>query len=115
MLIEGADYFIRQVRFDNRANPAAVFINDDGTFDIYLNTLCSLEEQLDSLDHEYRHLVLDHFFSEAEIAAIEESADTDDLLAPLHPPVGQIACFASEAAFERWFNAVLMLKGVTIA
>ena len=39
MVIEGADYFVYRIPFANRANPAMTVVNDDGTFDIYLNTL----------------------------------------------------------------------------
>lgn len=37
-LVEGVDYFLRFVRFPNRGNTGAVIPNDDGTYDIYVNT-----------------------------------------------------------------------------
>ena len=112
-LIEGIDYYIYKLNFDNRANPAIVVVNDDGTFSIYLNTLCTLDEQLEAIDHEFRHLVLDHFYEETNIEQIENEAD-DDILLPLHPPAGTIACFHSPDAFSRWFDKLCKVKGIRI-
>lgn len=62
-LIEGVDYFLRFVRFPNRANPGAVIPNDDGTYDIYINTQYYPETEWVRavLMHEIRHIILGHF------------------------------------------------------
>lgn len=62
-LIEGVDYFVRFVRFPNRANRGAVFPNDDGTYDIYINMhiyadSCILRKVL---MHEINHIIMGHF------------------------------------------------------
>ncbi|MCD8117181.1 MAG: ImmA/IrrE family metallo-endopeptidase, partial [Oscillospiraceae bacterium] len=69
------EYYIRRLPFPNRSVKAATFPNDDGTFDIYLNTLFSESEQQSALAHELRHIRLDHFYSDAPIAQKEAEAD----------------------------------------
>jgi len=49
--------------------------NDDGSFDIYLNSRHSEEHQLRWLEHELEHIRKDHFYQEKDIAAIEAEAD----------------------------------------
>ena len=72
MLIENVDYFVRIVQFPNAANKGIVCPNDDGTFDIYLNSL--YPDLKEGYDHEVRHLLLDHFGSYKSIEAIEREA-----------------------------------------
>lgn len=73
-LIEGVDYFVRVVPFPNAANQGAVFVNDDGTFDIYLNAL--YPELTRGYEHEVRHILRDHFYKESKtIAQVEAEAD----------------------------------------
>lgn len=62
-LIEGVDYFVRFVRFPNRANKGAVMPNDDGTYDIYINTQYYPDNAWVRavLMHEIRHIILGHF------------------------------------------------------
>ncbi len=62
-LIEGADYFLRFVRFPTRANTGAVIPNDDGTYDIYINTQYYTDAGWVRrvVDHEIRHILLGHF------------------------------------------------------
>lgn len=76
-MIEGIDYFVRYVQFPNRANDGCVIVNDDGTFDIYLNTLYDMEHLKEKLQHELRHLENEHFYIDAPIALIEKQADGD--------------------------------------
>lgn len=62
-LIEGVDYFVRFVRFPNRANTGAVFRNDDDTYDIYINTQYYPDVWWVRrvLHHEINHIILGHF------------------------------------------------------
>lgn len=62
-LLEGVDYFLRFVRFPTRANLGAVIPNDDGTYDIYINTQYWPDEAWVRavLMHEIRHIILGHF------------------------------------------------------
>lgn len=62
-LLEGVDYFLRFVRFPNRANAGAVIPNDDGTYDIYINTRYWPDEAWVRrvVSHEINHILLGHF------------------------------------------------------
>lgn len=76
-LIEGADYYLRFVQFPNRANPGAVIENDDGTYDIYINTLYYPDSEWvrKILQHEINHIILGHFeVLDLTIQEIEEQA-----------------------------------------
>jgi predicted metal-dependent peptidase len=67
---------IRRIDFPNRSVEAATFPNDDGSFDIYLNTLCSQAVQEAALRHELEHIRLDHFYTEdKDIRQKEREAD----------------------------------------
>lgn len=74
MMLEGSDYFVRHIKFANRANPAMTVVNDDGTFDIYLNTLFDDERLARALKHELMHLEGNDFYSDAPIDEIENHA-----------------------------------------
>lgn len=74
MMLEGADYFIHCFPFDNLANSAMTVMNDDGTFDIYLNTLLDDSRLALALRHELWHIEHDDFYSEAPIDDIESFA-----------------------------------------
>jgi hypothetical protein len=66
---------IRRIPFPNRSVEAATFPNDDGTFDIYLNTLWPQDVQEAALRHELEHIRLDHFYSDKDIRQKEREAD----------------------------------------
>jgi predicted metal-dependent peptidase len=67
--------YIRRLAFPNRSVEAAVFPNDDGTFDIYINTLCSQPVQEAALHHELEHIRLNHFYCDKDIRQKEREAD----------------------------------------
>ena len=95
------DYFVRRLPFPNRSVKAATFPNDDGTFDIYLNTLYSPAEQESALRHELEHIRLGHFYSEAPIR--QKEAEADGLADPGPEPEGRsIPVFPSPEALGRW-------------
>lgn len=96
-----ADYYIRRLAFPNRSVKAATFPNDDGTFDIYLNTLYPEGELRDALEHELRHIRLGHFYSEKSIRQKEQEADglSPD---PDPDPTHTIPLFASPEALANW-------------
>lgn len=98
-LIEGSDYFLHYAQFPNRANPSAVFPNDDGTYDIYLNTLYSMGELQIWLEHELRHLTKNHLYSNQPIRAIEIQADTDE---DIFRQKDKIPLFSSEKALAAY-------------
>ena len=70
-----SDYYIRRLDFPNRSVKAATFPNDDGSFDIYLNTLYPEPVQEAALHHELEHIRLGHFYSEKPIREKENEAD----------------------------------------
>lgn len=100
MLIENVDYFVRIVQFPNAANKGIVCPNDDGTFDIYLNSL--YPDLKEGYDHEVRHLLLDHFGSYKSIEAIEREADGKIPNLFVGNPEGHIPLFNSLEAFKNY-------------
>lgn len=70
-----SDYYIRRLPFPNRSVKAATFPNDDGSFDIYLNTLYPASVQEAALRHELEHIRLGHFYSDKPIREKENEAD----------------------------------------
>lgn len=74
-MIEGIDYFIRLVRFPNFSTPGQLWLNEDGTFDIYIDERLSIEARRRVLRHELSHIEHDHFWSLNSIRAIEREAE----------------------------------------
>lgn len=75
------DYYVRLV-----ALPAAidgtVVPNDDGSFDIYLNSRNPEEKRRRWLDHELEHIRRDHFYRESPVAELEAEAGGEDVSTP---------------------------------
>ena len=94
------EYYIRRLPFPNRSVKAATFPNDDGTFDIYLNTLYPEAVQEQALRHELEHIRLGHFYSDKPIA--EKEAEADGLIPPDAEAAPAIPLFPSPDAFARW-------------
>ena len=67
------DYFVRLVEL-----PAAVegvtVPNDDGSFDIYLNSRMGEERRRAKLEHELEHIRRDHFYRAGSVAMKEAEA-----------------------------------------
>lgn len=74
-LIEGQDYFLHFVRLANKANPAIAVLNDDGTVDIYLNTLFDEFACADALPHEFIHIAEDHLYMDLPVSSLESAAE----------------------------------------
>jgi len=88
--------------------------NDDGSFDIYINSRLSPARQQATLEHELRHIRHEHFYLDMPISRMERQADGEALNAVLHPPAGKLPCFASEAALARWLDALCQQLGVDL-
>ena len=88
--------------------------NDDGSFDIYINSRLSPARQQETLAHEMRHIRHEHFYLDMPISRMERQADGEALNAVLHPPAGKIACFASEDALSHWLDALCQQLGVVL-
>lgn len=106
-MIEGVDYFLKWVRFPNLANPALTVVNDDGTFDVYLNTLYSREYLLNALNHELMHLKAEHFYVNVPARTAEKQANTGKVFEEVfHPPEGMLPHFFSQEHFAAWIKTV---------
>ena len=84
-----SDYFVRSVPLPKNIDGVTV-PNDDGTFDIYLNSAQPIELQRRWLQHELQHIESDHFYRETCITEKEHEAD-----APRPAPKDEIKLFHS--------------------
>ena len=71
MKIDGADYFVRVVKFPVSAPGGMVMPNDDGTFSVYLNSSLNWEKQVEAYRHEVSHIENDDFYNGKPIEEIE--------------------------------------------
>lgn len=72
------DYFIYFEEFPHMGISGVIVSNSDGTVNIYINTLYSVERQRKTIQHELRHLVKGHLY--CDILSIEEKElEADDL------------------------------------
>lgn len=115
-LIEGVDYHLFYLDFANRANPALTVLNDDGTADIYLNTLFPPERLARELEHELRHLKDQHFHAERisiELAERQANGEQLDLIGAARAR-GNILCFHSPGAFAAYVQRLAEQRGVDL-
>ncbi len=74
-LIEGVDYFVRFWDFPNYASNMFCSPNDDGTFTICFNSRFTREQLLKDVPHEFRHILLNHFQDDRNVAELEAEAE----------------------------------------
>ena len=55
------DYYVRPIPLPRRVEGVSI-PNDDGSFDIYINSNLPPELQQKTLEHELRHLKAEHFY-----------------------------------------------------
>ena len=89
--------------------------NDDGSYDIYINSRLSPALQQQTLEHELRHIRRGHFETDMPLARMERQADGEALNAVLHPPAGMLPCFASEQALAHWLGTLCAQLGVDLS
>ena len=89
--------------------------NDDGSFDVYINSRLSPARQQETLEHELRHIRQEHFYLDLPVERMERQADGEALNAVLHPPPGMLPCFDSEEALARWLNALCAQLGLNLS
>ncbi len=99
------DYYVRLVELPRTVDGVSV-PNDDGSFDIYINSKLSPARREKALQHELMHLRREHFYVDMPIARIEKQADGEGLNVVLSPPEGCLPCFGSEAALCSWLETV---------
>ena len=88
--------------------------NDDGSFDVYINSRLSPARQQETLEHELRHIRQAHFYLDLDVARMERQADGEALNVVLHPPEGKIPCFHSEDALSHWLGQLCTQLGVDL-
>lgn len=106
------EYYVRLVPLPASIEGVTV-PNDDGTFDIYLNSnLCEARQQ-DRLQHEIKHVLEDHFYQENKsVSQLEQEAngipETDSLLPDVFAdsPPDMIPCFSSLDSLNNYMNAM---------
>ncbi|MBQ2960798.1 MAG: ImmA/IrrE family metallo-endopeptidase [Oscillospiraceae bacterium] len=97
------DYYVRYVSLPKRVEGVTI-PNDDGSFDIYINSRLSPARRRETLEHELRHIRAEHFYLEMPIERMERQAEGEAINTVLRPPAGKIPCFSSEAALSRWLD-----------
>ena len=96
----GVDYFIFFEDFPHMGVPGVIASNGDGTANIYINTLYCEERQRETIKHELRHLVKDHFYCDW-MTIEEKELDAADLSDP--------ACtFASDFSYVEYGSNELL-------
>lgn len=106
-------YFVRLVSLPASVDGVTV-PNDDGTFDIYLNSnLCEARQQ-DRLQHEIKHIFEDHFYQETKtVSQLEQEANGIKAAEPprlpnvfIESPPGTIPFFSSLESFGKYMYAM---------
>lgn len=62
------EYFIRLISLPPHINGVTV-PNDDGTFEVYINSSLCEKRKIEAIKHELRHIKKDHFYD--DIKSIE--------------------------------------------
>ena len=88
--------------------------NEDGSFDVYINSRLSPARQQETLEHELRHIRQEHFYLDLDVERMERQADGEALNVVLHPPEGKIPCFHSEDALSHWLGQLCTQLGVDL-
>ena len=136
----GVDYFFFFEDFPHMGVSGAIASNSDCTANIYINTLYCQERQIQTIKHELRHLVKNHFYCDfmtieekeldadnlnhpfciysddfASVEYIENCCTGEQLKKELRdvffcPPLGKIACFHSLESMKHYVNEMLKQK-----
>ena len=99
------DYFVRLVPLP-RAVEGVTVPNDDGTFDIYINSVLPEAKRQAVLQHELRHIKGDHFYREMPIELMERQAEGESISPIFSPEDDKVPCFHSEQALANWLNGL---------
>lgn len=68
------EFYMRRIKLPSDVE-AAVLPNDDGTFDIYVNSELPEEKQREAFAHEVRHIKLDHLYNNDPVSVNEREAN----------------------------------------
>lgn len=64
------EYYVRLVSLPRAVEGVSV-PNDDGSFDIYINSRLSPQQREETLEHELRHLKQEHFYLDLPLSRME--------------------------------------------
>ena len=109
------EYFVRLVPLPATIDGLTI-PNDDGTFDVYINASHCEAKQQESLAHEIKHIMEDHFYQDTKaVAQLEQEASASEPAPPPparlpnvfeeYPP-GTIPLFSSLSAFGNYMFAM---------
>ena len=107
------DYYLRLVELPLSVEGVTV-PNDDGSFDIYINSLLTEEKRRQVLQHELRHIESEHFYTEMSVAEMERQAAGEELNLAMHPPEGFLAHFGSEDALAAYVRRLILQKRIRL-
>lgn len=108
------DYYVRNIALPKTVEGVSV-PNDDGTFDIYINSLLPPEKQSEVLAHELNHLESEHFYVDIPVRLAEQQADKGKLYDDVfHPPCGQLPHFYSLESFGHWVKTLCDQKHIDL-
>lgn len=94
------DYFVRMIDLPRTVN-GVTLPNDDGSFDVFINSALPEEEQKEALEHEIEHIRQDHFYNDIKsVAQIEAEAEK----APQPEPQRKMIVFNSLEALKKAFE-----------
>ena len=101
------DYYVRVIALPPTVR-GLTMPNDDGTFSIYLNSLCSESVRQEALEHELSHMARDHFYKGESIAAQEaEASGRKAVLTEADiPHTKLIRCYHSLRELERYLRSL---------
>lgn len=69
------NYYVRTVKLPGSVRGVTI-PNDDGTFNVFINSSLSPECSNDTLNHELNHIKKDHFYEDTKsIEVVETEAD----------------------------------------
>ncbi|MEA4813867.1 MAG: hypothetical protein VB112_03025 [Oscillospiraceae bacterium] len=78
------EYFVRYAELP-RTVEGVTIPNDDGTFDIYINSLIGKKRQGEKLKHEIKHITCDHFYNDCKCVANIEAEANGNIPSPSPP------------------------------
>lgn len=108
------DYYVRNIALPIAVEGVSI-PNDDGTFDIYINSRLPQEKQEEVLTHELRHLEAEHFYVDIPLRVAEQQADTGKMYEEVfHPPAGTIPHFYSLDSFGHWLQTLCTQKHIDL-
>lgn len=101
------DHFVRLVELPRTVRGVSV-PNDDGTFSVYINSLCDDGTRRETLEHELVHLARDHFYKAGSVALQEAEAAGKPLTEAA--PIRRIRLYPSRGELEAWLRSVGALE-----